>query len=168
MKILLAVVVALLGVSQDVENPQFKYWTSCKPGSWVKMKMEMSTAGRKIESESTHKLLELKDDLAVVEITGKSKVGEKEFALPAQKQEIKAKEPAEKVKIASEGDEEIDVAGKKLKCHWYEYSTKQGEKDTKGKAWLSKEIPGGTAKVEMAGADGGKAIVMVAVEWEKK
>jgi hypothetical protein len=166
MKSLLAVVVALL--SQDVENPQFKYWTGCKPGSWVKMKMEMNSAGKKIESESTHKLLELKDDVAVVEITGKSKMGEREFALPVQKQEIKAKEPAEKVKITGEGDEEIEVGGKKLKCHWYEYSTKQGEKESKGKAWLAKEIPGGTAKVEVGGADAAKPIVMIAVEWEKK
>jgi len=168
MKSLLAVVVALLGMSQDVENPQFKYWTSCKPGSWVKMKMEMASAGKKIESETTHKLLELKDDVAVVEITGKSKVGEQEFALPTQKQEIKAKEPADKIKITSEGDEEIEVAGKKLKCHWFEYSGKQGEKDSKGKAWMSKEIPGGMAKIEVGGPDAAKPIVMVAVEWEKK
>jgi hypothetical protein len=169
MKSLLAVVTALLGMSaQDVENPQFKYWTGCKPGSWVKMKLEMSAGGKKVEGESTHKLLELKDDMAVIEVSGKSKVGEKEYPIPVQKQEIKAKEPPEKVKISAEGDEEIEVAGKKLKCHWYEYSSKQGEKESKGKAWLSKEIPGGSAKVEIGGADGGKSIVMTAVEWEKK
>ena len=168
MKSLLVAVLALFATAQDVENPQFKYWTGCKPGSWVKMKAEMTSGGQKIESEMTHNLLELKADVAVIEITGKTKVGDKEFPFPAQKQEIKAREPAEKIKIAGEGDEEIEVAGKKLKCHWFEYSAKQGEKESKGKAWLAKEIPGGTARIEMGGPDGGKAIVMNAVEWEKK
>jgi len=161
MTLLLAASILL---TQDVENPQFKYWSSCKVGSWSKMKMDMEQGGQKIAGELTYKLLELKDDVAVVEFTGKSTVGGQEYPIPAQKQEIKAKEPAEKVKILKEGDEEIEVAGKKLNCHWYEYVSKSGEKEVKGKAWMSKDIPGGMAKAEM----GEKPIVMTAVEWEKK
>jgi len=167
MKSLLACALAFLGTTQEVDNPQFKYWSGCKPGSWVKMKMEMEPGGQKMVSEMTYKLLELKDDLAVVEIAGKSKLGAQEFPVPAQKQEIKAKEPADKVKIEKEGDEAIDVAGKKLQCHWYEFTNKAGEKETKGKAWMSKDIPGGMAKGEMM-TPGAGPIVMTAVEWEKK
>ena len=165
MKSLLAVVVGLLGMSQDVDNPQFKYWNGCKSGSWVKMRMEMNQAGQKIESETTHTLLELKDDVAVVEITGKSKFGDKEFPLPAQKQEIKAKESADKIKIAAEGDEEIEVAGKKLKCHWIEGTQKES---TKVKFWLSKEIPGGVAKAEVSGGELPGVMKIFATGWEKK
>jgi hypothetical protein len=168
MKSMLAAVLALLATTQEVDNPQFKYWTGCKPGSWAKMTMTMETAAQKIESELTYKLLELKDGVAVIEITGKSKVGGQEYPIPAQKQDIKAKEPSDKVKIEKEGDEEIDVAGKKFKCRWYEFSTKAGEKETKGKTWMSMDIPGGMARTEMTIPVSVKPIVMTAIEWEKK
>jgi hypothetical protein len=37
----------------------------------------------------------------------------------------------------------------------------------KMKAWMSKEVPGGTAKAEMS-PEGQKPIILTAVEWEKK
>lgn len=160
-----AAVMVLLGMAQEVDNPQFKYWSGCKSGSWVKMSMTMEAGGQKIESEMTYKLLELKDGVAVVEVTGKSKVGGQEIPVPAQKQEIKAKEPADTVKIEKEGDEEIAVAGKKLKCHWYEFIPKGSEK--KSKAWMSMDIPGGMAKGEMV-LPRGDPMTLTAVEWEKK
>lgn len=168
MKIIVAMTLALLGTTQEVDNPQFKYWSGCKPGSWVKMKMDMEVGGRKAESETIHKLLEVKDGVAVIEITGKSKVGAQEYPIPAQKQEIKAKEPPDKVKIDKEGDEEIEVAGKKLKCHWYEFTSKNVDKETKSKAWLSMDIPGGMAKGLMGLPSSDKPMVMTAIEWEKK
>jgi len=164
----LAMILALLGTNQEVDNPQFKYWSGCKPGSWVKMKMELELSGKKAETETTHKLLEVKDGVAVVEITGKTKVGAQEFPLPAQKQEIKAKESADKVKIETEGDEEIEVAGKKLKCHWFEFTSKTGDKEAKSKAWLSMDIPGGMAKALMGLPNSEKQMQMTAIEWEKK
>ena len=130
--------------------------------------MTLDQGGQKFDSEMTYKLLELKDDMAVVEVTGKTKFGEQEFPIPAQKQEIKAKEPPDKVKIEKEGDEEIEVAGKKLACHWYEFSNKAGDKESKGKVWMSKDIPGGMAKGEMSPAGAPKPMIMTAVEWEKK
>lgn len=166
MKCVLAAVIVLLGRTQEVDNPQFKYWSACKPGSWVKMTMSMESGGQKVENEMTYKLLELKDGVAVVEVTGKSKVGSQEFPIAAQKQEIKAKEPADKVKIEKEGDEEIAVAGKKLKCHWFEFTAKGS--DRKSKAWMSMDIPGGMAKGEMGLPSGDKSMTMTAVEWEKK
>jgi hypothetical protein len=169
MKSVLALAMALLGRIQELDNPQFKYWSGCKPGSWVKLKMDFEAGGgQKVESEMTYKLLELKDDVAVVEITGKSKLGAQEFPVPVQMQEIKAKQPADKFKIEKEGDEEIEVAGKKLNCHWYEFSMKSGDKDTKNKAWMSKDIPGGMAKVEIMPPGAGKPMIMTALEWEKK
>ena len=168
MKSLLAMTLAFLGTVQEVDNPQFKYWSSCKPGSWVKMKMEMEMAGKKAESETIHKLLEIKDGIAVIEVSGKTKMGEKEFPLPAQKQEIKAKESADKIKIEKEGEEEIEVAGKKLQCRWFEVTSKSGDKESKSKVWMSMDIPGGMAKGLMGLPRSEKAAQMTALEWEKK
>lgn len=168
MKSMLVWAVALLGTSQEIDNPQFKYWSGCKLESWVKLRMEMDRGGNKVSTEMMYKLLELKDDLAIVEITGKSKVGDREFPIPSQKQEIKAKESSGKIQIEKEGDEEIEVAGKKLKCHCYEFSLKAGEKSTKTKAWMSPDVPGGMAKVEMMPPGTQAPVTMTAVEWEKK
>ena len=165
---LLAAFLTVLAGAQEVENLQYKYWSNCKPGSWVKMRMEMEAGGQKVDSEITYKLLELKDDMVVIEATGKSKLGGQEILVPVQKQEIKAKEPADKTKIEKEGDEEIEVAGKKLKCHWYQFSNKVGEAETKGKGWMSMDIPGGMAKGEMTPSGAVKLITMTALEWEKK
>jgi len=159
---------ASLLLTQDVENPQYKYWSSCKIGSWSKMRMDLDQGGQKIESEMTYKLVELKDGVAVVEVAGTSKFGGQEYPIPAQKQEIKAREPADKVKIEKEGDDEIEVAGKKMKCHWYEFVSKSGEKESRGKVWMATEVPGGMAKMEMRGSEGAKPMVFTALEWEKK
>jgi hypothetical protein len=165
---MMLIAAASMLLAQDVENPQYKYWASCKVGSWAKLRMDMDRGGQKFESHMTYTLLELKEDVAVIEITGKSKVGAQEFPIPATKQEIKAKESADQVKIAGEGDEEIEVAGKKLKCRWYEYRSKSGDKETKGKVWMAKEIPGGTARMELGSPEGAKPMVMSTQEWEKK
>jgi len=47
---------------------------------------------------------------------------------------------------AKEGDEEIEVKGKKYKCHWYEWTTKGDGETTTHKLWQSSEVPGGTVK----------------------
>lgn len=164
---LLASILAFLAAVQEVDNLQYKYWANCKPGSWVKMKMEMEIGGQKGDSEMTYKLLEVKPDMVIVEVSGKSKFGGQEYPVAPQKQEFKAKEPADKTKIEKEGDEEIEVAGKKLKCHWYQFSNKVGETETKGKGWMSMDIPGGMAKGEMK-PSGTTTILMTALEWEKK
>ena len=58
-------------------------------------------------------------------------------------------------------------AGKKRNCHGYERWVKAGAKAMKMKAWMSKEISGGTAKGEMS-PDGQKTFTTTALEWEKK
>ena len=149
---------------QAKENPEFTWWATHKAGSWVKLKMEAEAQGVKVLIESTHTLLEVSKDKAVVE--QKTKVTAAGQAQPEQteKEEIlkdKAKNP---IKIDKEGDEEIDVAGKKLKCHWVE-GTQQDK--TTVKFWISKEVPGGVARGEMRGDQVG-VMKIGAVSWEKK
>jgi hypothetical protein len=166
---LVLAVTALLGMVQEKDNPAFKYWSEWGIGSNTKYKMEMDQAGQKMEMETTMKLLEKAEGKVVVESSGKMKIGGNEIATPPQKQEIKAKEAADKFKIDKEGDEEIEVAGKKLKCHWVEMTQEAGGKKMTVKAWMSKDIPGGMAKSEMT-PEGAAApmMKMVALEWEKK
>jgi hypothetical protein len=149
---------------QDKENPEFGWWSAHKAGSWVKLRMEAEQGGVKILIEATHTLLEITKDKAVVE--QKTKVTAAGQAQPeeTQKEEIprdasKARDP---IKIDKEGDEEIEVAGKKMKCHWIEGN----QKDSKPKFWLNKEIPGSVARAEVTA--GGATMKIAAVSWEKK
>ncbi|HXX95328.1 MAG TPA: hypothetical protein VEN81_17020, partial [Planctomycetota bacterium] len=123
--------------SELKENPAYRYWASCKVGSWVRVSLQIEQGGEKVDLEQVQKLIELKDEMAVVEMSGKMKRSVGEVPIPAQKQEIKAKEPADRVKIDKEGDEEIDAAGRKLACHWYELGVQAGSKPMKLKVWMS-------------------------------
>ncbi len=149
---LLSLAAALLPLlTQAKENPEFSYWSEHKVGSWAKLKLEMDAQGAKVVVEKKNKVTA--NGQAQPESTEKEEI----FKDPA-----KDKNP---VKVDKEGDEEIEVAGKKVKCHWIEGTQKEG---TKAKFRLSKEIPGGIAKGEVSGGELPGPMKMTATAWEKK
>jgi hypothetical protein len=139
-----------------IDNPEYKNWSHCKAGSWVTY--EMVASGNK--SSMTYKLLEISADKAVVETSmPPTKVGDKEYPIPATKRDVpakveKPKDEGAKGEKAKEGDEEIELGGKKVKAHFMEM------KDSK--VWYSDEIPGKLAKSKTSASE------MSAVKWEKK
>lgn len=172
LKVGLAVSAVLALCLQDVDNPEYKNWSSCKAGSWVTFKLESEAAGNKTEMEQTHKLVEINADKAVLETSGKMVVAGNTMDLPASKRDIAAKmkkvegKEGEKPK---EGDEEIEVGGKKVKCHWVESNTEASGTKTWAKSWMCDDIPGRIAKVESK-SEGSMAssMKMWASGWEKK
>jgi hypothetical protein len=126
-------------------------WGSFKKGSFVKMKSltEMEVGGNKMKTETTttQTLKDLTADEAVIET-------EMVMAnIPPQKSEIKIplKGP-EGGKAADgpkpkEGTEEIDVAGKKMKCKWIETETEINGQKTVTRIYTNEDIPGHTAKM---------------------
>lgn len=151
--------------AQDKENPEFQYWADHKPGSWVKLKMEMEAQGQKIVATSHHTLLEIGKDKAVVEQKTKVAVGGAEQPEEVEKEEILKDKDKDPVKIEKEGEEEITVAGKKLKCRWIEGTQSEMRKV---KFWLSKEVPGGVVKAEASGGEIPGKMLITATAWEKK
>lgn len=159
---------------EQVDNPDYTRWSSFKVGSWVTFEQP---CGNDALMQETYKLLELSKEKAVFERT---KV-ENGFRYPvfqdvtlgqlpvrdplgavAQKPgggEIEFQGPGGKQKSiwrkSAEGDEEIEVAGRKLKCHWIkmdyrvESSVEWVNDKSSTKTWYSKEIPGQVAKIEM-------------------
>lgn len=150
------IALALSFLLQAKESSEFDWWANHKVGSTVKLKMEAEANGVKILIESTHTLLEVSKEKALVE--QKTTVSAAGQAQPEEvkKEEILKGKDKNPIKIEKEGDEEIEVAGKKLKCHWIQGTQNEG---TKIKFWLSKEVPGG----EIPGA-----LKISAVSWEKK
>ena len=111
-------------------------------------------------------LEELTAEKAMVAVKASMKMGDQTMEVPAQKQTIPAKVTKEqadipgimgadsekmKIKDKKEGKETIEVAGKKLETTTLEFTaTMEGEKDEAWiKTWMTPEIPGGMAKMEM-------------------
>lgn len=165
---------ALAAALQEIDNPEYQNWAGCKAGAYVKVTISSDTAGVKNESKSVSKLVEISATKAVVETT----LEIPGFSVPGQKRDIPAKVkkpdvvPPANVPNApkpTEGDEEIELGGKKIKCHWVESITELEGNKTVSRVWTSKEIPGGMAKMTSK-TTGTFATTssMVAAEWKKE
>ena len=162
------------GPDEQVDNPEYVRWSGSKPGSWVTFEQP---CGKEALMQETYKLLERSEQKAVFECT---KV-ENGFKYPLFQQEtprklpvrdpsgaaarnpdggeIESRGPGGKMKSiwrkSAEGDEEIDIAGRRLKCHWItidyrvESAVEMMNDLGSNKTWYSKEIPGQVAKIEM-------------------
>ena len=165
MKALLAAAIGLL-VLQDSENPDYKRWASFKVGSWVKLRTEIESGGNKmaLPTETTFMLLEVDDKQVVVEEVTVNTLQPKDSPKQekARKKTYKATTRKAKDEGLKEGDEEIEVAGKKLACHWTEIPSAGGT----GKVWVSPEVPG-VVKMDV-GLPSKSIQRLTATAWEKK
>jgi hypothetical protein len=164
-----ALLAALPLLAQERDNREYEYWASCKPGSWVKTRMELENQGQKTEFEAVTRLLEVTPEKVSVEMMRRTKSGDTSIDSPPQRVEYKAKDP-QKGKTLEERDEEISVAGKTLKCRYFEIETDTPDRKGKTlvKAWMTKEIPGGAAKSEVTSPQLKGPVRIIALEWEKK
>jgi hypothetical protein len=154
----LCVAFTLLGSSlacaEMIDNPQYKQWAKFKPGAWVKHKSEMAMGDQKTSQEMTTKLVSVTPEKAVVETTMVMVMGDQKMEMPAQKMDVPAKVEKKPEATATEkpqtkeGDETIDVGGKKYKCHWTETTMKMDAGTTVSKVWMCEDIPGNLARME--------------------
>jgi hypothetical protein len=149
---------------QDNENPEYKRWASFKVGSWVKMKSEIDNQGQKMELpvETTFTLLEVDDKKVVVEELTLNTLQPKDS--PKQEKARKRTYPASRRQKdeVKEGDEELEIAGKKMACHWIEIKASAASVKT----WTSPDVPG-MVKMEI-GLPNKSIQRLTAAAWEKK
>jgi len=147
-------------VSAQGKSPwEFSGWSAFKPGSTVKLKVEADLAGLKQESYAIGTLVENQAAHVIVETVAVEKGAEQ----PPRKLNLKKAAEVEK-RWAAEGDEELDIGGKKVKCRWGE--VKVGDNEVK--VWMSNEIPGGIAKVSTRDTRAKISVLMQAESWESK
>jgi hypothetical protein len=145
---------AMVCYAEDmVDNPAYKAWASFKAGAMVKTEMTTAAGEMKTQIEQTQTLKEVTAEKAVVEFKMTMVIAGNKTEMPAKNMDIPAK--VEKGKVGpkpdaevKEGEEEIEVAGKKMKCKWTETKMKQGEMNITSKVWITTEIPGSMAKME--------------------
>lgn len=137
-------------------------WGSFKVGSWVKTKMKSvsETPQGKMETivETKTTLKELTADEATIEMESETTMimngtENKVPKQPPQTAKIPLKQaavqqPDDKGPKPDQGEEEITVAGKKLKCKWTKMTVDAGGMKSTTKVWTSEEIPGFAARTE--------------------
>ena len=107
------VLIVFLAVPQS-KNPEYDRWAGCKVGSWVKFRMENTDKDGTLVLLFTYTLKDLTLEKAVLEL----KTSSEGKADDIDKEEIPSGRDQHPLKVEAEGDEEVEVAGKKLKCHW--------------------------------------------------
>jgi hypothetical protein len=149
--ILVASAVAPGASAESIDSPIYKSWARHKVGTTITHVSVTEARGRKIETTTTYKLLELTDEKAVIETTVVSdatgtKVEQapttsqvkREFVLLAG---VKKGEIGKPRGVLKRGEETLSVAGRRYKAHWYDTKgqTEVGESFTR--TWLSDEVP---------------------------
>jgi len=139
--------------SEEHENPAYTYWMDCEVGAWVRSKLVLQGGLRSLVREINQKLVERSGDKIIIESWGDD--------FPKGRTELKRK-GKEFGSIEEQGEEVIEVAGKKLQCTWMICAQDQDGTKMRLKMWFSRAIPGGMARSEVMPE--GKTKVSVTIE----
>src|ERR1700722_11110375 len=156
-------------------NPPYKNWAAFSVGASSTLKSVLvdhsgddpntidSTARPEGASEqlSTYKMIQKSPEKVVIEQTDTDIESGSETEHPAAKitypATISDAKPANAgVSGAKEGEEEIDFAGKPIKCQWVESTIKVAEETSINKLWWTDAVPGETVKQVTAKKQGDK------------
>lgn len=167
-----ALLVSSAAAQDEMEdNAEYKAWAKQKPGAWVKWSVETQTGAMKMSYDVTWTLKELTADKAVVEEKtvlgngGKAPEHTNARTIPAKVKKGTNSEGA-RVELVKEGDEEVEVKGRPVKCRWVEMKL-QGRTGGSLKVWKTDEIVGGAAKTAVKHDDAAKmTMTMTAVDWK--
>lgn len=146
------------GRAADDDNP----YKNSKIGDFAIYKMTMKVAGQNLEGTMTQTVTEKSEKEVILQVTGK--IGGRD--LPEQRTKIDITKPFDptktnalqagldvKVEKGKEGKEKLKVAGKDYDTVWtnYKVTGKAGglEIESEMKAWMSKDLTGAVARIEM-------------------
>jgi hypothetical protein len=166
---LLVLLVPFAATAADDENPL----KNAKVGDYATYKMDMKVGDLALTGTLTSSVTAKTDKEATVKVTGKIN----NMDIPPQEQKIDLTKPFDPTKMSSlpagvdakveklkEGKEKVTVGGKEYDTNWttYKVAAKAQGMDINAdvKAWTSKDIPLGTAKMEMTMAIAGQKMTM--------
>ena len=148
---------------EEIDNPMYKHWARFKPGAFSEYKtIQTNPNGDEIQKSITTivtTLMAITPEKAVVEtrlvnITDgrRMEMPVRTYDVPAKIEETDASKPhtlkkGDKIEGAevvgvSEGEEEIKIGDRKIKCKWAETKTKDPDSTvTTTKIWSSDDVP---------------------------
>jgi hypothetical protein len=146
-------------------HPEYRGWSAAKPGSWVRMKIEVRIKDWKQTVEIERKLSACRADRAVLEqrdrATGKGVQGIyrdllTNYDLAAGRSE--------------EDTGDLEIGGQRVKCRWTRWHFSRGGDIVHLRRWFHDPIPGGVARIDLEIAPEGepqRQITVWATGWGK-
>lgn len=149
----------------DTKHPEYAGWSCCKPGTWVRWKVEVKGEGGKSSVEVVRTLLECCPERVVLEQkiagTGKALQGvPKEF--------LTRFDVAYGRRVEDEGT--MQLQGRTLKCKWVRHNFQRGGDIAQVRRWMNDDVPGGVARIDMEVSPEGQplsSLTAVATAWER-
>jgi hypothetical protein len=155
------------GRTADDDNP----YKNSKNGDYAIYKVTMKVAGQTLEGTRTQTVIEKSEKEVILQVT--SKIGGR--GLPELRTKIDITKPFDptntntlqlgvdaKVEKGKEGKEKLKVAGKEFDTVWtnYKVTGKVGGQDIESemKVWMSKDLTGAIARIEMKLTAGGMTV----------
>ena len=170
-KLPLLLAAALLGAGgQDemVDNPEYASWARQKPKAWVRWKVETHTGAMRVETDLTWTLQKLTADQAIIEektVLNGEKTEHTTSRTLAPKIRKGTMSDGTKVDVINQGEEEITIKGRPIKCKWIEmkFTGRAGSI----KSWTTDEVVGGAAKMLIKHDVAGKlTMTMTVTDWK--
>ena len=159
---------------ETTPNPDYGHWSDCGVGSFVEVQLVTTVTGTTTTMKIRTTLLELTPDKARLLAKGSMQMAGSETSIPDTEREVPATIPSPGMPQiwgapTTEGDEEIEVAGEKMLCHWTEARYNGDGWKTVTKMWTCARVPGNVCRI-MSRSEGDMASEtrLAAVAFEKK
>lgn len=150
-------------------NPRFEAWVECKPGSWMKAKVERLFGEKYVEEKYSAKLISIDAGKVVVEESETARLDPNAAPTESTRKREYPPQPDPRVQIVKQEKVDVEIAGKKFSGRRLDtvFDSPAGFK-VNIQLWIVPEIPG-IARIEQT-PEGGTQVTSrsVAVEWEKK
>jgi len=150
----------------DPKHPEFGGWSGCKPGTWVRWKVEIKTNGEKSTVEIVRTLLECCPERVVLE----QKIAATGKALQGVPRDFLTRfDVAYGRKVEDQGT--MQLQGRTLKCAWVRHNFQRGGDIASVRRWMNNDVPGGVARIDMEVSPEGQplsSLMAVATSWERK
>lgn len=149
----------------DPKHPEFAGWSCCKPGTWVKWRVEIKTNGEKSNVEMVRTLLECCPERVVLE----QKMGSGKALVGVSKDFLTKFDVAYGRKVEDTG--KMTLQGKTVECKWVRHNFQRGGDIAQVRRWLMQDVPGGVARIDMEVSPEGQplsSLSAVATAWERK
>ena len=150
----------------DARHPEYASWSGCRPGAWVRLRIELKIDGSRSSLELVRTLLECGADRAILEqkvvATGKGPEG-------IAGDLLNRFDVAFGRKVEDDGD--LHFQGRTVKCKWVRHNFQRGGDIAQIRRWLRDEVPGGVARIDLEVSPEGQplsSMTAVATAWEKR
>jgi hypothetical protein len=150
----------------DARHPEYAGWASCKPGTWVRLKVDMRISDSRSTVEIVRTLLECAPEKVILEqkvvSTGRGPQG-------ICRDLLTRFDVAYGRKVEDDGD--LTLQGRTMKCRWVRHNFQRGGDVAQIRRWMREEVPGGVARIDMEVSPEGQPLsylTATATAWERR